>query len=512
MTWRDHMPRTNRRRRLAFAGVLAGGLLAATGIRLAASAARDSNAAPQVWDVARLSAMQMPLALGPKAHHVSSDYYYRIPVRKIYESYPVYHPDREPAGYMQWLESQEPKEVPDVASDASEEELRAAGKRVFEAPIFFDLPHDNLSEVRNPSWYKQTRMPVAATGVMPFYRYVVREKGRVDVGTHSCATCHTRVLEDGSTLEGAQGNYPFEQVYAYIVRRFESELEPTLARARIVGGERLRYGAPWLNPDPMQRVFDMSLEQIATLHGSIPPGVMSRTNTSPVCPVQVTDLFGVAARPYFDHTGFLENRSIGDLMRYVALVQGASTLVRYDDVPNQPNLPDPKTLQRYSDAQLRALAHYVYSLTAPPAPAVSADLQARGRAIFEREGCDGCHAGPLYSNGKLLAVAGNSLSHPPPLGRPISPRQVGTDPCLALYTRKGTGYYRVPSLLGVRYRGPLGHAGAAQTLEEWFDRRRLEAPGSEEPAFNGRGKQGHRYGLDLSEEDRRTLIAFLRTL
>jgi hypothetical protein len=262
----------------------------------------------------------------------------------------------------------------------------------------------------------------------------------------------------------------------------------------------------------MERVFDMPLEQIAALHESIAPGVMSRTNTSPICPVQVTDLFGLAGRPYFDHTGFLENHSIGDVMRYVALVQGASVLARYEGVPNQRPLPDPMTLSRYSDAQLLALAHYVYTLTPPPAPAPPPDLESRGRSIFEREGCHECHEGSLYTNNQLVPADGFSPPAADVAKRPISNRRVGTDPCLALNTRKGTGYYRVPSLRGVRFRGPLGHAGQARTLEDWFDPHRLDESHGPESVPVGQGKQGHPYGLDLSEDDRHTLIAFLRTL
>jgi hypothetical protein len=41
-------------------------------------------------------------------------------------------------------------------------------------------------------------------------------------------------------------------------------------------------------------------------------------------------------------------------------------------------------------------------------------------------------------------------------------RSVGTDPELALRTRKGTGYYKVPSLKGVRYRGQFQHRRRGQ--------------------------------------------------
>ncbi len=51
----------------------------------------------------------MPLAqpeASPK--HVSSDYYYRIPVRPIYKSYAVYAYGHEPPGYFESLKQQEP--------------------------------------------------------------------------------------------------------------------------------------------------------------------------------------------------------------------------------------------------------------------------------------------------------------------------------------------------------------------------------------------------------------------
>src|SRR4030095_1529870 len=58
--------------------------------------------------------------------------------------------------------------------------------------------------------------------------------------------------------------------------------------------------------------------------------------------------------------------------------------------------------------------------------------------------------------------------------RPTSlPISVGTDPGLALKTRKGTGLYKVPSLKGVWYRGLLSHDGSVATLEDWFDLARL---------------------------------------
>ena len=93
---------------------------------------------------------------------------------------------------------------------------------------------------------------------------------------------------------------------------------------------------------------------------------------------------------------------------------------------------------------------------------------------------------------------------------------MGTDSGLALKTRRGTGYYKVPSLKGVWYRGPLEHSGSVQTLEDWFDAKRLRDD-YEPTGFKGYGSKtravkGHPFGLNLKPEERDSLLAFLRTL
>ena len=50
---------------------------------------------------------------------------------------------------------------------------------------------------------------------------------------------------------------------------------------------------------------------------------------------------------------------------------------------------------------------------------------------------------------------------------------LGTDTGLTLTTRRGTGYYNVPSLKGVWYRSMFGHSGWCATLEDWLDPTRL---------------------------------------
>jgi hypothetical protein len=90
---------------------------------------------------------------------------------------------------------------------------------------------------------------------------------------------------------------------------------------------------------------------------------------------------------------------------------------------------------------------------------------------------------------------------------------VCTDPNLALKTRKGTGYYKVPSLRGVWYRGHFLHDGSIASLEEMFDLDRLkETHASSGKPVGSRAVPGHEFGLRLTQDEKASLIAFLKTL
>src|SRR6476659_9917005 len=87
---------------------------------------------PRTWDDEALSSLEIPLAqpeASPK--HVSSDFYYRMPVRPIYRSYPVYHPASEPAEYLNRLKSQEPQVIFDASKLKTERDWIEAGETVF---------------------------------------------------------------------------------------------------------------------------------------------------------------------------------------------------------------------------------------------------------------------------------------------------------------------------------------------------------------------------------------------
>ena len=173
---------------------------------------------PKTWDDKAVAELEVPLA-DPRYSpvHVSSDYYYRMPVRQIYKSYPIYPPGKEPPGYMEWLKQQEPEIVFDIAKLKTESDWIRAGELVFNAPIVYQPA--SSSPFLDPRFYEQTTVPVAKDGTVPFRRYVIRKKGFVEVGGTSCAECHTRVLPDGSIVSGAQGNFPNVQLVAFRGRR-----------------------------------------------------------------------------------------------------------------------------------------------------------------------------------------------------------------------------------------------------------------------------------------------------
>ena len=493
---------------------------------LAAQPADSAHQIPKTWDDAEISAHEVPLAdpIGsPK--HVSADYYYKIPVRPIYKGYAVYAPGHEPLAYMDWLKEQDPiilwddkGHTPALQRDA---DWIRAGEIVFDAPLGSN-PNFRIEDIRNPAWYQKTRVPIARNGTVPEFQYVVRKKGVVELGFNSCAFCHTRVMPDGSVLKGAQGNFPVQAAFAFGLRANAAaakDKDALLLQTRLF--LKALFGAPWLRPDPEERIETMSIDEIASTYEAAPAGASLRHRGSPFLAIQVPDLIGLADRRYLDRTGLETHRNIGDLMRYAAMNQNADFLANYAgfvpaDIPQFRQLPPPGRFGRYSDEQLYALARYVYSLKPPADPNPFDSLAARGQRVFEREGCAECHTPPLYTNNKLTPADGFHVPPEQMKRYDILPFSVGTDPNLTLRTRRGTGYYKVPSLKGLWYRGMFPHDGSCATLDDWFDSRRLRddyvPTGFVGYGVKRRAVPGHEYGLKLAAEDKRALIVFLKTL
>ena len=399
----------------------------------------------------------------------------------------------------------------------------AAGAMVFNAPILFSPHTANADQMR--AFIANTGDLYDKDGVSPFTFYVIRERGRLETGEVACAECHSRVMPDGTVIKGAQGNRPIEQVTFFGLADRAARVESQgrfLAQVR--QAEQSAFAAPWLRSDPYARLRRFSAAEIEAAHRAIPAGVFARQGTSPFSPAKVPDLIGIQERRYLDATGLVQHRGIGDLMRYAALNQGMDMLARYGDfvpagttdVSRAPSAFALVAQARYSDEQLYALALYIYSLKPPPNPNQRTALAVRGEQIFEREGCAVCHTPPLYTNNKLTPVGAFAVPEEHRRRFDILPMAVGTDAGLAMTTRRGTGYYKVPSLRGVWYRGPFEHNGSVATLDDWFDPNRLHddyvPTGWKGYGVKTRPIKGHEFGLTLSADDKRALIDFLKTL
>src|SRR6185295_12044336 len=207
--------------------------------------------------------------------------------------------------YLQRLIGTEPEIVWDEAGHRPPLETRAdwirAGELVFDAPV--GPATMSVSEMRDPAWFAAAQWPTPGDGTVPVARYVVRKKGDVSLEMFSCATCHTRVMPDGSVVKGAQGNFALGRPNAMRLRESARRGEASAFWQQL----KLTLGAttavPWLTPDPELRIERMPPDEFADVLDAIPPGVNPRHRASPLYPVQIPDLIGVADRRYLDRTG-----------------------------------------------------------------------------------------------------------------------------------------------------------------------------------------------------------------
>jgi hypothetical protein len=158
----------------------------AQGILSAQTVSLPLKEIPRTWNDEALRGLEVPLADAyASALHITADYYYKIPIRRIYRSYPLYSPGHEPAGYMKWLRGREPEVVWDY--DATGTPLHApplrtredwirAGEIVFDAPISWDA--FEVETLRNATVYRSSGMPVAKNGLMPFKGTPSERKGK----------------------------------------------------------------------------------------------------------------------------------------------------------------------------------------------------------------------------------------------------------------------------------------------------------------------------------------------
>lgn len=489
---------------------------------IVATVSLSAEDVPSPWSEASIAGYRLPLAgLGHAPKMVSGAAYYNLPEVNL-KTYPVYTPDKEPKGYIEWLQSRDPEPMVDVSKLHTRADWIAAGREVFysrELPRYSGS-EDNLKLIRDPRVLEAYKLQTTKDGVLLGLRYLVREKGKVELGTDTCAMCHVRVQPDGTVIEGpANIHTPFGPLMGDLTRRYAGFGAQYLEERR---RRQMRedYRVPYLHPDPNLASADLPAEEIARLYDENPLGVHPRTNTSLLYPAKIANLIGIGDMKFFDRTGTGRNRGIADLMRYSGSIADVSdALTEYGDGPNAKinlaYLGLKNGIHRTPDALLYALALFVESLRPPPNPNHPSAASERGQKVFERQGCANCHTPPLYTNNRLTLALGY---HPAESVMRLTGAMnisVGTDPNLALKTRKGTGFYRIPSLRMVWMEAALLHDGSIGSLEEMFNPVRLQPDfrsSNWAPITKPHAVEGHPFGLKLAPADRADLIAFLRTL
>ncbi|MFT7620884.1 MAG: mono/diheme cytochrome c family protein [Myxococcota bacterium] len=178
-------------------------------------------------------------------------------------------------------------------------------------------------------------------------------------------------------------------------------------------------------------------------------------------PTAIPDLFGVKHAQYLNYSG-----SIGlDGGRAAALA------VRFET-----QFILGHRMEARPDRRLTwALAQFVLSLEAPVGPGAFDQVAADGAEVFATR-CAGCHQSERgYSGGLVDAAA------------------LTSDPTVANTPERGTGFYKVPALLGVGHAAPYLHDGSAPDLDALLS-------------------SGHPSGQSIPTDQRVALVAFLNTL
>jgi len=191
------------------------------------------------------------------------------------------------------------------------------------------------------------------------------------------------------------------------------------------------------------------------------PGLIDVTADSIDNPTLITDLRPLRHQEYLHRTASVRNGLVELAIRTETLI--ITSLGQFARPPR---------------GLVFAMALYLWSL-ADELPPIPETADSPGRQVFE-DHCGRCHAGDGLT------------------GAPVSLEEVATDPLVGESPARTTGSYRVPSLRGVGDRTPLlSNAGLVDLSTLLSADRKVP---------------GHRFGLDLSSEDRSALLEFLGRL
>src|SRR5262249_57689664 len=100
----------------------------------------------------------------------------------------------------------------------------------------------------------------------------MRTRGVVEVHALGCASCHTRVMPDGTVLKGAQSNQPLQRQAAYGMRAaLAASHDVAQYTAQVHGLFKSLHSAPWVRPDPEAPLDTTSHAEFAHVLHPVPP-------------------------------------------------------------------------------------------------------------------------------------------------------------------------------------------------------------------------------------------------
>jgi hypothetical protein len=120
-------------------------------------------------------------------------------------TYPVYFPGREPAGYWEMLRNAKPEPLITPGARTMADWV-AVGKRVFrelDIPYMRSYDPKFVEILRDADKYKALGGHPQKDGTVYGLRWVPTSKG-LALSLQDCGSCHSRIMPDGSTQDGAR--------------------------------------------------------------------------------------------------------------------------------------------------------------------------------------------------------------------------------------------------------------------------------------------------------------------
>ena len=235
--------------------------------------------APRIWTEEALRDWANPVAginLRPK--HLSEADFYSAPVVDL-RTYPFYHPDYEPAGYLESLKKRAGEPLLTIGKARSREGWIEAGRRVFEeldAPQTRTADFRMIEYVRSREALKKFPTSIMKNGQLAGFRWVVEKNGELKLSVHECFPCHSRMLQDGTMITGAQGHSAFSSALGVMLNGFNVPKEAGAPPDSPAEGAYASWGVPWITGDIHERSKTMSPEELQKLFESERPSTFAR--------------------------------------------------------------------------------------------------------------------------------------------------------------------------------------------------------------------------------------------